>query len=184
MKLTSIYAHWVLESTPASWDDLSWPVFVDSSWEDDGTDEGVRDVFPEKLYLCSGDEDEWDGIRRKYSDRKDIHVWRDTENGNIIKDVLRPSWEQDKNVFMFIRSSTPEKLLNQISVIKDCPGRVFIVIDNTTSWIALEQWKDFSAQKVVDGLDQGRIKGAGFIPTKQSMNDRMFIFYDKKNIRE
>tara|TARA_B100000927_G_C16393089_1_gene440169 strand:+ start:484 stop:1038 length:555 start_codon:yes stop_codon:yes gene_type:complete len=183
MKLSSIYAQWVLESTPAGWDDLKWDVFVDSSWEDDGTDEGVTGVFPELLYLCSGDESQWDGIRKKYTDRKDIHVWRDTLNGNILKDVLRPCDKNDKNVFLFVRSSTQERLLNELSIVKDYPGRVFLLIDDTTSWaVKQDEWKDWTAQKVVDGLDHTRVKGAGFIPTKKSMNDRMFIFYDKKNV--
>ena len=78
-------------------------------------------------------------------------------------------------------SQHPQVIANQLDVLKDYPGRVFILIDNTTDWMKKRDlWKDWGAQQIVDSLHSDRIVGAGFIPTKVSVNDRMFILYNKK----
>jgi len=182
MKLTGIYARWVLESTPAGWDEFNFSkIFIDTCYKNNETDSEIKDVFDLKEYVCTNDESIWNNTKKEYSERTDIHVWRDEYDGNILKDVIRSHINDD--VFIFIGTTEPTILENQLKALSEHSGRLFILIDNTTEWLTKrEVWKSWGAQQVIDIFKNDRIIGAGFIPTKKGMNDRMFILYDKKNV--
>ena len=181
MKLTNIYANWILESTPAGWEDYNFKkVFIDADYQNDGTHDEIANVFDKKIYVSHGQEDDqsWDDMRERHTNDKNVTVWRDKYNGKILEEVLRPHVETD--VFIMFKPQHPQVIANQLEVLKDYPGRVFIIIDNTSEWATKRDlWKEWGAQQIIDILHSDRIVGAGFIPTKVSVNDRMFILYDK-----
>ena len=110
MKLTKIYAEWVLESTPAGWEDYDFKrVFIDADYQNDGTHEEIADVFDKKIYVSHGGDDEknWDDMRERHTNHTNVTVWRDKYNGNTLREVIRPYTDSDVFI-MFVPTSTSD----------------------------------------------------------------------------